>query len=74
METMATANDNSNGKGTQSSRPWPWDDVGDPVRVVRHPEYSEPAGLGMNCRARGLTPFLEPFMGDERDEKRQGRT
>ena len=63
-------------KGTTKQQPnvRPWDDVGDPVEVVRHPEYSEPAGLGMNCRARGLTPFLEASMGDERDEKRQGRT
>jgi hypothetical protein len=42
----------------------------DPIGVVRHPEYSEPAGLGVNRRARGLTAILEAFMGDERDEKR----
>ena len=33
----------------------PWDDIGDPVGVVRHPEGSEPTGLGVIRRARGLT-------------------
>ena len=61
----------SNGKGTLIGSPWPWDDVGDPVGVVRHPEYSEPAGLGMNLPSSRAHPFLDASIGDERDEKRQ---
>ena len=49
--------------------PWPWDDVGDPVGVVG--TNSEPEGGEASC---GLTAFLDASMGDERDEKSQGRT
>jgi hypothetical protein len=51
-----------------------WDDVGDPVRGVRHPKDREPVSSANKAVARGLTTFLDASKGGERDEKKQGWT
>src|SRR3954466_10259051 len=47
----------------------PWNDVGDQVEVVRHPEYSEPAGLGVNLPSPRAHSFSPRFYGRREGQK-----